>query len=221
MPKLEQGNILRLIYTDVDPEKEDEFRLWYDTEHEPLLNKVDGVIYNYKALNLSEKGQRYFFMYVHRDTDVQKSTEYGAVSQTKWSRKIRPFLKNFNAEVYQAVPGMPIPTKPLGGHTIRTVRFDLNPDLDAEFDQWFVKTYLPGINKISGVVGVCRALSLRKEGPKHLITYFVTKPGIEAMLDFEPASPKSSLGETLRKTSLTFNHYGIRIRLADRRPYSF
>ena len=172
MVRLEDGNILRLIFTDVDPEKDEEFRQWYDTEHEPLLNSVEGVLQNYKGVNLTGRKQKYFFLYVHKTANIQNSEEYRAVSQTEWSRKVRPFVKNFEAESYNAIPGGQIPRDLVQGAVIRTVRFGLKPDSEAQFQNWFDKVCVPVATKISGLLAVCRATNLQDKGLKHLIVFF-------------------------------------------------
>jgi hypothetical protein len=190
MVRLEDGNILRLICTDVDPEKDEEFGQWYDTEHEPLLNSVNGVLQNYKGLNLTGRKQKYFFLYVHRTANIQNSEEYRAVSQTEWSKKVRPFIKNFEVESYKAIPGGQIPRDLREGNVLRTVHFGLTPDSEAQFQKWFDKVYMPVATKISGLMAVCRATNLQDKGLKHLIVYFLEDLAVVDRLSFEFASRK-------------------------------
>jgi hypothetical protein len=216
MLRLEDGNILRLIYTDVDPEKEEEFKLWYDTEHERLLNSVEGVLQNYKGVNLTGERQKYFFLYVHKTASVQSSEEYRAVSQTEWSRKVRPFVKNFEVESYNATPGGQIPRDLREGAVIRTVRFGLKPDSEAQFQNWFDKVYMPVATKISGLMAVCRATNLQDKRLKHLIAYFLEDLAVVDRLSFEFASRKGEniYATTPQEAEWQGMNYGLQKQLA-------
>lgn len=98
--QLKQGNIIRTIQLNVSPEKEEEFNTWYDTEHVPLLKKVPGVISVWRAVNLGEKGQKYLTVYFQDDLDVQQKADYKNASQTKWSKALFPYLKDFTGTNY-------------------------------------------------------------------------------------------------------------------------
>lgn len=89
--EVERGNLIRIVRVDVDPQNEGEFNRWYNEEHEPLLRKVPGVIATFKGKNLGEKGQKYFFLYVHKNLDVQKADLYREASATKWAKRGEAF----------------------------------------------------------------------------------------------------------------------------------
>lgn len=188
--KLESGNILWLVYVDVVTEKEADFNRWYDTEHEPLLREVEGVIWTYKGIDLSGEGQKYLSLYVHKNVDVRSSSEYKAVSQTEWSKVLRPFVKNFEARNYKTVLTGPIPTNLKKGNIIRTVQFNVRPDREDMFNRWFDKEYIPLIKKVTGVIAVWQAVNLTEIGQKYLTVYFLDNIGVQERIDLEVTPQK-------------------------------
>ena len=189
-PHLKPGNIIRLVYADVAPEKEVDYNRWYNTEHEPLLRKVAGVIWTYKGIDLSGEGQKYLSLYVHKNVDVRSSSEYKAVSQTEWSKEIRPFVKNFEARNYKTVLTGPIPTNLKKGNIIRTVQFNVRPDREDMFNRWFDKEYIPLIKKVTGVIAVWQAVNLTEIGQKYLTAYFLDNIGVQRRIDLEVTPQK-------------------------------
>ena len=95
--EVKTGNIVRMIFMDVSPSKEHDFLRWYQEEHEPLLRSVKGVLWTYKGINEGNRGQKYFYLYLHENPQVQLTPEYLAASQTDWAKSVRPSLRNFEA----------------------------------------------------------------------------------------------------------------------------
>ncbi|MBW2608860.1 MAG: hypothetical protein JRC68_00755 [Deltaproteobacteria bacterium] len=209
--KLEPGNVLWFVYVDVDTEKEADFNRWYDTEHEPLLRKVEGVIWNYNSINLSE-GQKYLSLYVHKNIDVRSSSEYKAVSQTEWSKEIRPFVKNFEARNYKSVLTGPIPTNLKKGDIIRTVQVNVRPDHDEMINNLFDKEYIPLIKQVKGVIAVWQAVNLSEMGQKYITIYFLENIDVQKSISLEFISQKGSIESITPYLSDIFaKNYEVRI----------
>jgi hypothetical protein len=185
--RMEPGNILRLVYADVDQHKEAEFNRWYNTEHEVLLNEVEGVIRNYKGLNLSNEGQKYFYLYVHKSNNVQNTPQYRAVSQTKWSKEIRPFVQNFHVGNYESMLAGEIPTNLKTGNIIRTLEFNVRQEDEKEFNNWLNKVYLEHVNNVPGLIAFWHAVSLDKVGQKYLSVYFLENADPIELMDYDVA----------------------------------
>jgi len=209
---LEKDNILRLVYADVDPEKEIDFNQWYDTEHEPLLNQVEGVIKNYKAVNPSQEGQKYFYLYLHENPDVQNCPQYKAVSQTTWSKEIRPFVRNFKAESYKVLLGGTIPTELKMGNVIRAVYFDLKDVSDAAFNDWYKNEYAPMAKKTEAIKSLWEAINLDETGPKYLLVYFLDSVDIQGKVDLDIIPPEKGGRSMLRCLSnIVEKNYELKI----------
>jgi antibiotic biosynthesis monooxygenase (ABM) superfamily enzyme len=93
-------HIFLIVRTDVSPEMEDEFNRWYNEEHIPLLLKVPGVLSAKRGMNTG-KGQKYIAIYEHESREVQKTAAYRGALETDWTHKIRPYLRNFEREIYE------------------------------------------------------------------------------------------------------------------------
>jgi len=186
--EVERGNIIRIVRVDVDPQNDGEFNRWYNEEHEPLLQKVPGVIATLKGKNLGEKGQKYFFLYVHKNLDVQKSDIYRGASATKWAKEVRPFLKNFDGRNYEVIVPGPLALNLKKGNIIRTVEVNVATEQEQDFNDWYNKEHIPTLAKIPGVMVIWRAVNLGEKGQKYLTVYFQENMGVQQREDYKKAS---------------------------------
>ena len=184
----ERGNLIRIVRVDVDPQNEGEFNRWYNEEHEPLLRKVPGVIATFKGKNLGEKGQKYFYLYVHKNMDVQKSEIYREASATKWAKEVRPFLKNFEGRNYEVILPGPLPRSVDKGNIIRTVEVNVAPEQEQDFNDWYNKEHIPTLIKVPGVMTIWRATNLGEKGQKYLTVYFQENMSVQQREDYKKAS---------------------------------
>ncbi|MCK4783580.1 MAG: hypothetical protein KAV87_07515 [Desulfobacteraceae bacterium] len=186
--QLKKGNIIRIIRVNVDPQKEDDFNRWYSAEHEHMLLKVPGVIWAYKGVNLGERGQKYFYLYVHENMDVQKSDQYKAASQTDWAKEIRPFLRDFEAMNYKVIVPGPIPTHYRKSNIIRTVQVNVDRDHEEDFNNWYNTEHIPLLKEVSGVSVIWRTTNLGEKGQKYLTVYFQENMDVQQREDYKKAS---------------------------------
>jgi len=186
--EIERGNIIRIVRVDVDPQKEEEFNRWYNEEHEPLLRKVPGVIATYKGKNLAEKGQKYFFLYFHKNMEVQKSDIYREASATKWAKETRPLLKNFDGRNCEVIVSSPLPKSFGKGNIIRTVEVNVAPEQENDFNDWYNKEHIPTLTKVPGVISIWRAVNLGEKGQKYLTVYFQENMSVQQREDYKKAS---------------------------------
>jgi hypothetical protein len=185
---LKEGNIIRVIRVDVDPKMEDEFNRWYNSEHERLLLKVPGVIWTYRGVNLGEKGQKYFYLYVHENMNVQKSEQYKAASQTEWAKAVRPSLKNFEGLNYEVIVPGPVQTQFNKGSLIRTVQVNVEPSKEGDFNRWYNEEHIPLLKKVPGVMVIWRGKNVGDKGQQYLTVYFQENIGVQSREDYKKAS---------------------------------
>lgn len=186
--EIERGNIIRIVRVDVDPQNETEFNRWYNEEHEPLLQKVPGVIATFKGKNLGEKGQKYFFLYIHKNIEVQKSEVYRQASTTKWAKEVRPFLKNFEGGNYEVILPGGLPWSVDKGNIIRTVEVNVALEQEQDFNDWYNKEHIPTLMKVPGVMNIWRAVNLGEKGQKYLTVYFQENMAVQQREDYKKAS---------------------------------
>jgi len=94
-----------IVQTDVDPEDEEEFNEWYDTEHIPMFLKVPGVLSAKRAKLLDKySGPKYITIYEYEDDKVAKSKKYQEVLETLWAKKMMGKLKNWSLDFLKEMP---------------------------------------------------------------------------------------------------------------------
>jgi len=186
--EVERGHLIRIVKMDVEPQNEAEFNRWYDEEYQPLLRKVPGVIATFRGKNLSEKGQRYLFLYVHKNWDVQKSDLYRGASATKWAKEVEPFLKNVDGRNYEVILPGPLPSNLKRGNIIRTVEMNVAPEGEQDFNDWYNKEHVPILSKVPGVMNIWRAVNLGEKGHKYLTIYFQENMSVQQREDYKKAS---------------------------------
>lgn len=79
----------------VDPADEREFNRWYNTEHLPQLAALPGVL-SARRFRMSDTAseRRYLSLYHLRDTNVSRSESWAAASNTTWTERMRPRLRD-------------------------------------------------------------------------------------------------------------------------------
>lgn len=82
-----------LVSMDVDPQREDEFNAWYNTEHIPHFSTVPGVIAarRFRALR---GAPAYVALYHVEDTNVYACRAWMAANETPWILRMRQFQRN-------------------------------------------------------------------------------------------------------------------------------
>jgi len=102
----EKKKVWLIVQMDVDPEYEDEFNEWYDTEHIPMFLKVPGVISAKRALTMDKYGNpKYITIYEYEDETVAKSIKYQEVLETPWAKKMMGKFKNWSMDFLKEMPG--------------------------------------------------------------------------------------------------------------------
>lgn len=82
-----------LVSMDVDPDREDEFNDWYNTEHIPHFRRVPGVI-SARRFRALRGNPAYVALYHVADTDVYATPEWMAANATPWIVRMRRYQRN-------------------------------------------------------------------------------------------------------------------------------
>lgn len=82
-----------LVAMTPDPEREDEFNDWYNTEHIPFFNQLPGVITarRFRAIAGSPK---YVALYYIETIDIDATPEWMAIDETPWILRLRRFQRD-------------------------------------------------------------------------------------------------------------------------------
>jgi hypothetical protein len=82
-----------LVSMTPDPEREEEFNDWYNTEHIPFFNQLPGVIAarRFRAVAGSPK---YVALYHVETIDIYATREWMAINETPWILRMRRFQRD-------------------------------------------------------------------------------------------------------------------------------
>ncbi|MDI9979407.1 SDR family oxidoreductase [Rhodococcus sp. IEGM 1307] len=88
---------------DIDPGHEDEFNLWFDTEHVPERANCPGFL-SARRFQAVEGGPKYLAIYEVENLDVLDTDDYRTMkTPSEWQRKIAPHLTQSSRRVYTEI----------------------------------------------------------------------------------------------------------------------
>lgn len=96
---------LLLVMMEVDPEHEDEFNEWYNTEHLTERTQIPGFISG-RRFRAVEGAPKYLALYELQSPDIVHSEAYLERLQkapTPWTLKMRPLFKSVTRNVYEEI----------------------------------------------------------------------------------------------------------------------
>jgi hypothetical protein len=82
-----------LVSMNVDPTHEDEFNDWYNLEHIPHFNRLDGVI-TARRFRAIEGEPRYVALYHVANTGIYATPGWMAANETPWILRMRRFQRD-------------------------------------------------------------------------------------------------------------------------------
>jgi hypothetical protein len=85
------GGVL-LVGLSVPPERDEEFNVWYNTEHLPFLAAVPGVLRARRFASLDDS-RKYLAVYELADPEVPRSTAFQKAAQTPWTARQRTWFE--------------------------------------------------------------------------------------------------------------------------------
>ena len=149
-----KGNGIFLIYTDIDPQHEDEFNDWYNTEHLAELLTVPGILAaaRYEAV---KGGPKYLAAYELASTDVLQTPAFKNRPRTPWGERVSPSVigKNLTRVVGQQIFPEQVEMPDRGmAPCLQIGRMSVPNEVDAEWNAWYSGEYVPGYRKVPGVI---------------------------------------------------------------------
>jgi hypothetical protein len=151
-----KGNGIFLVYTDVDPQHEDEFNAWYNTEHLPELLSLPGFLDAARYVAY-KSGPKYLAVYELATADALKTTEFQKwrANPSPWSRRISPTVigKNLSRAIGQQIfPAAPETPDRGMAPALQIGRMSVPDNADQEWNEWYNGEYIPGYRKVAGVI---------------------------------------------------------------------
>jgi hypothetical protein len=97
--KAERPRALLVVDIEVDPEREDEFNRWYDTEHVPEKRASPGF-HSARRFRHSTDLHRYLAVYEVDDVETVTSPEYMTQEMSPWSVSIQAAWRRIDRDVW-------------------------------------------------------------------------------------------------------------------------
>jgi len=177
-----------LVAFDFTNAHEDEFHDWYDLEHVPERERVPGFGACDRWINISNPKQA-VASYELDSLDVLQSPAYRAIAGDNlsvWSKRVTAMctrLLRFEGE--QTLPGDQSAPSGAGGLLVNAMNVD--PEHEAEFNEWYDHEHIPAL---SAVPGVLCARRFRDSGGTHryLALYHLASPDVQASAAWKQAA---------------------------------
>src|SRR5690349_19897491 len=142
---------LLLSCFDYSPVAEDEFHDWYDTEHIPERERVEGFLQCQRWIAV-DRPKASIATYDLRAFDVLRNPAYLAIgyeNNSPWTRRVGwRCVKLLRSEAEQIVPGDALPPK--GSGALLVWAFNMEGVSDDALSDWYAGAYLPRVRECEG-----------------------------------------------------------------------
>jgi antibiotic biosynthesis monooxygenase (ABM) superfamily enzyme len=175
----------KLIYitaTEPEPGWEEEFNRWYDEEHIPNLRALPGY-FSARRYIAVEGEPKYMAIYEIASMDAFRSAEHDRAANTEWTARMRPHFSSrgitFYEQVFPADGVLNGPAADAREGAFLTVRLDVAPEHEADFNAWYDQEHLAALATVPGVIAV-RRFRATEGGPKYMAVYHLTDPAVQS-----------------------------------------
>lgn len=149
-----RGKHLLTVYVRVPANIENDFNNWYNQQHIPERLAIAG--FQSAARYESIKGEpKYIALYELDDAGVLESPAYKKLREKadndEWDRRIIPKLQIDARAIYEQIFSCNEPTAEHAPFLL-SVRLDIAPEVENEFNEWYNVDHLPRLSAVPGVV---------------------------------------------------------------------
>jgi hypothetical protein len=92
-PSPEDAGGVIISAMDIDPQAEEEFNDWYNTEHMPVLSNLPGVL-TARRFRAYQGKPSYIALYHVSDLSIYAEPSWTAVNETAWTKRMRRYQHN-------------------------------------------------------------------------------------------------------------------------------
>src|SRR5215470_1916867 len=150
----QKGRGIFMVYVDIDAQHVQEFNNWYNEEHLPELLSVPGILSaaRYEAV---KGGPQYLACYELESVAVMQTPAFTNRPRTPWGQKVSPSVigKNLTRIVGEQIypDGVEMPERGMAP-VLQIGRMSVPAEIDAEWNAWYSREYVPGYRKVPGVI---------------------------------------------------------------------
>ena len=166
---------------------EDEFHDWYDTEHIPERKRVPGFLSCQRWIGAKDP-KLSLATYDLENIGVLRSAPYLAIAYDNlsiWSKRIMrlaPVLLRFEGE--QVIPGDKVAPEGAGG--LLLYGLNVEPEYEAECNEWYAKEHIVNIAAVPGVL-CARRFRATDSSHKYVAVYHLKSPDVVSSPAFKTA----------------------------------
>ena len=199
MAKL-KGTGLLMVWCEVPDDIEDEFNRWYNEEHIEERLSIPGILSaaRYEAV---VSGPKHLAVYELESSDVMTSEAYRKVrsNPTEWSKRMSPeytattYVRNVYEMIHPSSLTDEIASSPMAP-ALQIGRMDIPAEVEAEWNDWYNKVYVPNYETVDGVRRGRRYTAVTGS-PAYLTMYEFDNPDVskgEAWLEQQTAHPDNA-----------------------------
>jgi hypothetical protein len=150
-----KGSAILLVYTDLKDEKYDEeFNAWYDTQHLPQLLALPGVLDAARYVAV-KGGPKYLAAYEVETVDTVLGPAWENREVPPWDRRMSPRVvgKNFTRILGEQIFPDRLENPDRGMAPVLQIgRMSVPDDIDADWNTWYNREYIPGYLTVPGVI---------------------------------------------------------------------
>jgi hypothetical protein len=171
-----RGGSLVAVYGEVAPAIEADYNIWYNTHHIPPRMQVPGFLaaVRYKIAGGDNEAPRYLTFYELAETAVLKHPVLQRMTDSPddWDRRVTSQVKVEGQLIYKRITAL---GKPGIEHApvVFTVRLEVDPQAEEEFNRWYDTEHLPALGGVAGVQSARRyVLRFPKANPPQYLTVY-------------------------------------------------
>jgi hypothetical protein len=190
---------------------EDEFNDWYDLEHIPERQRVQGFLSCQRWIG-AEDAKHSIATYDLDSLAVLQSEAYRAIggeNLSPWSKRVTAKcqrLLRFEGE--QILPGDKTAPDNAGG--LLLVGMTPAPQDETAFNAWYDTEHIPALARVPGVLSARRFRAGSTSGAKYVALYHLTSPEVITGPEWKRASESTPMPQPIRP------HISDRLRLVCR-----
>jgi len=168
---------LLAVWMDVPPQNEEEFNDWYNTDHVPERLVIPGfqsarryVVQEGSPLEergadpslLAKEGRpKYLALYALDSVDVLQTEVYkmALANPTPWTQRVRRYHTTVRNVYRQIFPDAGAPDDGQAADPpefLLAVQMDVDPEQEAEFNDWYNQEHCPMLLSVPGMLGARR-----------------------------------------------------------------
>jgi hypothetical protein len=175
-----------------------EFNDWYDTEHVPERQRVQGFLTLQRWIG-AENPRLSVATYDLENLAVLQSPGYraiGGANLSPWSKRVTAKVERvLRYEGEQTLPGDA--TAPTNAGGLLLVGMTPGAEVEAAFNTWYDKEHVPALAGVRGVL-CARRFRTSGNGPKYVALYHLTAPEIVETADWKQASASTPMPQYVR-----------------------